>query len=357
MLWVSRAKYIEQVKDARSPKCKDIADRIGVVNSERIFLKNFPQKNPVTVFNPTLLVRGTVVHVYFRLILGYYKYVSAIARLDLSLEDFEQEYISFGHYPAELVIWPSTSQDIWGAEDPRVHYLNDKYVMTYTGRTYFYFSNVPTERTVPVVAITDDPYAFWDKVAWLTLPPDLRRKSIANKDTVLLDGGDKIFVLHRPHLEDLPPSLWVGEISKDSLFGENVELHNELIENNRIVMLPAEFEKGLGWGAPPVRVGDDDEYLLIIHARCIDEAYRAAALLMKRDGDFLEIAGVTPYYIMEPKAMYEMVGDRPLVVFPCGAQRIDPNRLLISYGAADSFLAFAYLNINDILSEMKSIKV
>ncbi|RLF17745.1 MAG: glycosidase [Thermoprotei archaeon] len=355
LLWVTRAKYIERLKDIRTPKCKDIAERIGVITPDRIFLKNFPQKNPVTAFNPTLLVRGTVVHVYFRIILGYYKYVSAIARLDLSLEDFEQEYLSFACYPAEIVIWPHTIYDIWGAEDPRVHFIDGNYVMTYTGRTYFYFSNINIERTVPIVAITDDPYAFWNKTAFFTLPSDLRKKLVANKDTVLLDTDDKLFILHRPHLEDLPPSLWIGEVNKDEVINKEVEgVRGVFVENNRIVMLPSEFERGLGWGTPPLKV-NEDEYLLIIHARGEDEVYRATAILMEYDGGSLEITGIIPYYIMEPKVMYEIVGDRPLVVFPCGAQRIG-NKLLISYGAADSFIAFAYIDLNKLLSEMKSVK-
>ena len=354
-----KIKYTDQVdrlSELRRPKCRDMAQRLGVITADRIFLKNFPQRHPVTAFNPALLIREETIHVYARLILGYYKYVSAVARIDLAFEDFEEKYVMLGQYPAELVVWPSTKYDIWGVEDPRVQFLRNILVMTYTGRTYFYFSSVNIERTVPVVAVTDDPYAEWTKIAYLTLPTELRKKTITNKDVVLLGEDDVVFVLHRPHLEGRPPCLWIGQIPKEVFIkpkgGDEVE--EVCIDNNVCVMVPADFEERIGWGTPPIKIGRD-EWLAIIHSKGLDEIYRLMAITISYDGESLRITGVTPYYIMEPKEVYERIGDRPLVVFACGAQMMK-DKLLVSYGAADSFVAFAEFDLDELVSEIKYLK-
>jgi len=352
---VKVAEYVKKLNDMRRPECKDMATRLGVITADRIFLKNFPQRHPVTAFNPALLIRGERVHVYARLILGYYKYVSAVARIDFSLEDFEEHYVMFNQYSAELVVWPSNRYDIWGVEDPRVQTLGNKLIMIYAGRTCFYFSTINRERTVPVIATTEDPYAYWDKLAYFTLPKKMKERMITNKDVVLLETTDRLFVLHRPHLEGERLSLWIGEIPKEELLkpvGEEVK--GLLIDNNTLVMEPAKFEDRVGWGAPLIKVGDD-EWLAIIHSRGVDEIYRLIALTLTYDGDYPRISGVVPYYVMEPKEVYERFGDRPGVVFPCGAQKVK-DKLLISYGAADSFVAFAQFSIDDLLSEMKPVE-
>ncbi|RLF40478.1 MAG: glycosidase, partial [Thermoplasmata archaeon] len=58
---------------------------------------------------------------------------------------------------------------------------------------------------------------------------------------------------------------------------------------------------------------------------------------------------VTPYYIMEPKEIYEIFGDRPHTIFPCGAQKLD-DKILLSYGAGDSVLAFGEVDVEELLS-------
>ncbi len=349
------AEYAKKLNELRIPECRDLATRLGVITADRIFLKNFPQRHPVTAFNPALLVREDRIHVYARMILGYYKYVSAVARIDLSLEDLEERYLMYSYYSAELVVWPSTKYDIWGVEDPRVQTLEGLLAMVYTGRTYFYFSPVNFERTVPVLAVTKDPYALWTKVAYFTLPSELKKRMVTNKDVVLLEGRKELFVMHRPHFEGMPPCLWVGRVPKELVLkGGEEELKDVCIEDNLVVMLPASFEERLGWGTPPIRIGRD-EWLAIIHSKGNDEVYRLIAITIEYDGDYPRITGVIPYYIMEPREVYERFGDRPSVVFACGAE-VMRDKLLISYGAADSFVAFAEFDMDTLLGEIKYIK-
>ena len=63
------------------------------------------------------------------------------------------------------------------------------------------------------------------------------------------------------------------------------------------------------------------------------------------------VRAVTPRYIMAPREPYEVYGDRPYTVFPCGAARID-DKLLVSYGAADYMVAFALIDVDELLAEI-----
>lgn len=58
---------------------------------------------------------------------------------------------------------------------------------------------------------------------------------------------------------------------------------------------------------------------------------------------------------MEPRELYEVYGDRPLVVFPCGLIRIDDKAIVI-YGAADFVIGFGELDINEVLGILEKVK-
>ena len=76
------------------------------------------------------------------------------------------------------------------------------------------------------------------------------------------------------------------------------------------------------------------------------KAYKVFALTMNKN---LEITAVTPHYIMEPKEIYEIYGDRPFVVFPCGACVVDDS-LLVSYGCADFAVGICEFDLSELMS-------
>ena len=78
-------------------------------------------------------------------------------------------------------------------------------------------------------------------------------------------------------------------------------------------------------------------------------------LQLRYEDSRLTLCGVTPYYVMEPRTPYEKYGDRPGVIFPCGAQRYGRDKLIVSYGASDSFIGFAEINLTELLSEIKTV--
>ena len=352
-------KVVEEAKIAsklREFKTIDIVKRLGVISPQRLHLKNYPISNPVTVFNSSIVMENSIVKVYARVIFGYYMYVSAIAVFELDINDILSGYVSTCHYSAELVIYPDTRYDFWGTEDPRVYRVKDFLFMTYCGRTINYFNPaIRVERTLPVTAISSNGRK-WKKCCVFTLSRDLRKNVISDKDAFLHFYDNQIFVFHRPHMSDEKYYLTISKASVKSidrciktLNDPNQGIEEVEVSDTNVVLEPAKFEVKLGWATPPIEVGSK-EYIVLIHG--IDkyiEAYRVFASLITFDNGIAKVKAVTPHYIMEPKAMYEVYGDRPYVVFPCGTVKID-DKLLISYGAADFMIGFGEIDISTLLS-------
>jgi len=349
-----KAKNSSEASSLREFSTYDIVRRLGVISPTRVHLKNHPIDQPVTVFNAALAVKDSMVHVYARIILGYYMYVSGIAKITFPIEDLLSGLVNFSHYTAELILYPTMKYDIWGVEDPRVSEVDNKLYMVYVGRTINYFNPaIRRERTAPVLAYeaTRD---NWVKTHVFIQPKENREHVISDKDAFIYKVDGKPFLFHRLHMDDEQTYLVISEIPEE-VISERKHVAGRVVEvverKTTVILDPAPFELKLGWAGPPVKVGKS-EYLFLIHG--VDkemEGYRVFAALMEysRNEGFI-VKAVTPYYIMEPRQTYEVFGDRPNVVFPCGSWLIDKDIMLITYGAADYLIGFGTLSVSETLS-------
>lgn len=352
---------IDEINKIRELRTVDIVKRIGVLSPNRVHLKNYPINNPISIFNASLIIKGDEVKVFARMVMGYFMYASAIILIELSYDDLQQGYVNTSHYPAEMVIFPNTEYDLWGAEDPRVYEIDNMLFVTYCGRTVNYFNPaIRFERTLPVTAVSYNLGREWIKTFAFTLPENIRKMVISDKDAFLLktDRGD-ILLFHRPHLTDEKCYLVVSKVPEDVIEKckkkELEGIKRIEVKDTTIVLKPMDFELKLGWSTPPVKVGSD-EYILLVHG--VDktiECYRVFAILLKYDGE-VHVSAITPYYIMEPRATYEIYGDRPYTVFPCGIQKVDDN-LIISYGASDFVVGFGKIDLTELLSILDKYRI
>ncbi len=336
---------IGEIKICRERRTEDIVRRLSVITADKVHLKRYPIDNPVTIFNPSMIVENAGVTIYGRIIIGYFTYSSAVAEMHIPLEDVYDDLVS-GHYTAEIKVMPDNKFDLWGVEDPRVYEIDGKRFMTYCGRTVNYFDpSKRTERTLPVTAVLEG--RRWKKLCVFRMPREFRGFVISDKDAFLTKVKGNLKLFHRLHLRDENFYLVISDIPNEVL---HLESFTEITVNNTSLALePAEFEEKIGWGTPPIEVGD--EYLLLLHG--VDKetkAYRVFAILMDEE---LRITAITPYYIMEPKEIYEVYGDRPFTVFPCGAQLLD-DKLLISYGAADSAIGIGEVDLSELMAILDS---
>jgi len=351
------ADTIKKINEIRKFKTNDIVKRLGVLSADRISLENYPEKKPVKIFNASILIKKDNLHIYARLILGYYRYISVITRIDANVADLFTGNINIETYPSEIIIGTDTQYDFWGSEDPRVQTINDKVFMTYTGRTKWYFektgSSETHKRVLPLVAKSDDGIKNWRKIAVLIFPEEYGDGFEISKNVTFLNGKHNLYVLHRPQFKSKYFPIVIGTVSKDLL--QNEKLEEFKLKENTVACEVANFEDKIGWGPPPIKVGSD-EYMILLHG--VDNnlrAYRIFAILLKEEKKLRPVA-VTPHYIMEPKTTYELYGDRPMVVFPCGAQIVDDN-IIISYGAADAFVGFGSIDLSQLMSILDSNRI
>jgi len=340
----------------RKPETNDIVVRAGVISPDRIMLHNYPIANPVTAFNPGLHYSRSLdlLELYPRIIIGYYRYVSYIARLTLSLDDVFSGYVNTNHYPSEIVVYPSTKYDVWGVEDPRVYELRGKLFMTYTGRTVDYFNpRAVRDRTLPVTAMYDEGRKAWVKKFVFLLDRSKFPEVVSNKDAFLHETGNSdLFVFHRPHFVENVFYLFVSLLREEELRNDGSGIKEVPINNAFKVLEPADFESKLGWASNPVDVGKD-RAIVLVHAVDKDEVvYRVFALLLKLSKHDLAIEAITPHYIMEPRRHYELAGDRPLTIFPCGSVKIGKDTIILSYGASDSMVGLAMISLEELMGEL-----
>jgi len=351
----------EGVKTARKSKTEDIVRRVGVITAENVYLRDYPLRNPVAIFNASLTIDGDYAVLYGRIVLGYFTYASAIAEIRVPIADIQSGKIK-KHLNAEIAIIPDNNFDIWGCEDPRVCEVDNKMIMTYCGRTVNYFdASKRADRTLPIAAIRQESgrergrgreeeeggrggRERWRKICVFRLPIELRDFLISDKDAFVSRIGSNLRLFHRIHMMDERFYLVISEIPEYTLRAVG-GISEVSVKNTALVFEHADFEERIGWGTPPIEVAAG-EYLFLLHSVCKDKFYRVFAVLMNEKA---EVTAVTPHYIMEPRENYEVYGDRPFTVFPCGAQVID-DEIIISYGAADSFIGIGSIDISELLS-------
>ncbi|MFH0840414.1 MAG: pesticidal protein Cry7Aa [bacterium] len=115
-------------------------------------------------------------------------------------------------------------------------------------------------------------------------------------------------------------------------------------------------ERHIGGGAPPIKTKYG--WLMIYHAaeetnKC--RVYRAGACLLDLKRPQKVIARL-PYPLFEPDKKFEITGHVNDIVFPSGTAQFGDD-LYIYYGAADSRICVASVNLEELLTALKKHKV
>ena len=101
----------------------------------------------------------------------------------------------------------------------------------------------------------------------------------------------------------------------------------------------------VGIAGPPIKT--EAGWLLLYHGVSTDKYYRVGVMLMELDNP-ANIIGRCADFILEPEEHWEMEGEIPKVVFPCGAS-IRDERLYIYYGGADTVVGVASCELKWLL--------
>ncbi len=119
---------------------------------------------------------------------------------------------------------------------------------------------------------------------------------------------------------------------------------------------------GQGWwqgvkvGAGPTPIETTEGWLLLYHgvaSTCNGFVYSIGAVLLDID-DPSVVLFRTRDYLLTPEKSYESTGFVPNVVFPCAnIFDADTGRIVIYYGAADTYTALAFTQVDDLIDYIK----
>jgi len=219
-----------------------------------------------------------------------------------------------------------------GCEDPRLTVIDDQIYMCYTA-----YNGVDLPRVaLSHISISDFRNKNWNWSEPVLISPD----KVDDKDACIFPEkvSGKYLLIHRigsdicaDFLDSLDP------LPSIPLVGTPIILP-------RVGMWDSEK---VGISAPPVKTKKG--WLLIYHGVSKSRhTYKVGAVLLDLKNPFLVI-GRTDSPIFEPREKYELEGQVPNVVFPCGVALIK-DKLFIYYGGADSVIGVAVASIKKLLS-------
>lgn len=127
---------------------------------------------------------------------------------------------------------------------------------------------------------------------------------------------------------------------------------------HRLVMAtPHYWWKNTKLGPGPIPIETTEGWLLIYHGVCTTCSgliYSIGAALLDIDDPSKVLADCADY-ILTPEEPYETIGFVANVAFPCATlQDADTGRIAIFYGAADTYCALAFTQIDELIEYIKS---
>lgn len=238
-----------------------------------------------------------------------------------------------------LAAEPEFGEAVFGLEDSRIVWLEERqeYIITCVS----FFKGVTGEPPGISLIATKD-FSNFERLGRQLIPPNK-----ANKDASLFPETfrGQYVLINRPIVGG-SADIWVSFSSKDlDSWGKNrvlIPARDRTWDSDRV-----------GLGPPPIKT---PEGWLIIYHGARDTAsgtiYRVGLALL--DLETLEVIRRSRDWVFGPKELYERVGDVDDIVFPCGAVVDEKtNELFVYYGAADSVVALATANLDDIYTYLK----
>lgn len=329
-----------------------------ILNKTRLVFEN------AGVLNPAAIREGDNVHLFYRAVQKGNHSSIGYCRLDGPLNVAERWDRPF--------MVPEFEYETQGVEDARMVKIDDTYYLTYTG-----YDGINARGAL---ATSKDLMHFTKK--GIIVPP------ITYSEFVFLaESSGKVnenyYKNHKFYYQEADPEKKMMLWDKNVVFfprkinGKLVFLHRirpgiQIVTVNRLKDLTNEFWKNyfqylqehivldpgfkheasyIGSGCPPVET--EHGWLLIYHG--VEETdrgliYSACAALLDLNDPSKELARL-PYALFSPELDWEMHGEVNNVVFPTGTALFG-NTLFIYYGAADTLIACASVNLPELVAEL-----
>lgn len=318
------------------------------------------------VLNPAVIREGDSVYVLYRAVQLWNQSTIGYCRLDgpLTIADRWEK----------PVMVPEFEYESKGVEDPRIVKIGDTYYMTYTAydgtnargalatsKDLIHFK----KKGIIVPQMTYSEFVFLVESAGNKVVIDnyCHNHNFYNQDTdpekiIKLWDKNVVFFPRRINgnlvfLHRIRPGIQL--VSVKSLSELTYEFWKDYfchLQDNILMDPVYKYESGyLGSGCPPVETKDG--WVMIYHG--VEETdngyvYSACAALLDLNNP-LKVLSRLPYKLFTPELEWEIHGEINNVCFPTGTALFGET-LFIYYGAADSYIACASLNLNTLVKEL-----
>lgn len=223
---------------------------------------------------------------------------------------------------------PDNVYEMYGIEDPRITEIQGTY--------YINYSACSTIGGVTTCLATTKDFVNFEKKGVIFTPD--------NKDVAIFPEkiNGKYYALNRPiSAEYKLKDVWISESPDVICWGNHqflMSTRENYWDNGRIGCSAVPFKTENGW-------------LEIYHGASTENRYCLGAALLDHEKPW-EVVARSENPIISPEEDYEVNGFFGNVIFNCGVLNED-GIVKIYYGAADTFIGYAEIQLNDILSELK----
>ena len=240
--------------------------------------------------------------------------------------------------PAIIPEPDSYPEGVWGLEDPRITYLEEKklWVITYTAWSEF----------GPLIYMsTTTDFQHFERQGPISVPED--------KDAALFptrfDG--RWAMIHRPVAKKngTGAHIWIS-FSPDLKHWGSPKL---IIRSRKGAWWDTDK---IGLGPPPLKTSGG--WLILYHGVKTTGSgviYRLGLALLHLD-DPTRVTVRSDEWVFSPEEEYEIIGDVDKVVFPCGWVS-DGDEVSMYYGAGDAYIALATASVSELLAWLKEHNV
>lgn len=320
------------------------------------------------VLNPAAIRDGDSVHMFYRAVEKGNRSSIGYCRLDGPLTVVERWNKPF--------IIPEYDYESQGVEDARITKIDDTYYLTYTGydgtnargalATSKDLKNF-TKQGIIVPPITYAEFVFRAETAGKVNENYYRNYKFYYQEAdpdkkIMLWDKNVIFFPRKIHgnlvfLHRIRPGIQLVSVASMDLLTKEFWDQYFLNLQEHIVLDPVHKHESsyIGSGCPPIETKHG--WLLIYHG--VEETkkglvYSACAALLDLNNPLKELARL-PYALFSPEYDWELTGEVNNVVFPTGTA-VFGNTLFIYYGAADSQIACASVNLPALVDELLTYK-
>ena len=316
------------------------------------------------VLNPAAMQEGGSVHLFYRSVQKGNFSTIGYCRLDGPLTVAERWNEPF--------MVPEFEYEKHGVEDPRIVKIDDQYYLSYTAydgtnargalatsKDLMHFKKqgliVPPITFARFISLVksdgiDERYYHDNKFYNPNADPE-KKVMLWDKNVVFFPRrikGNLVF-LHRirPGIQIVSVKS-LADLTKE--FWKNYFL--KLQEHILIDPLFAHESSYIGGGCPPIET--EHGWLLIYHGAeetAKGTVYSACAAALLNLDNPEKVISRLPYALFSPEYEWELKGDVNNVVFPTGTALFG-DTLFIYYGAADTVIACASVNLHELVSEL-----